>query len=77
MKSAFSYNDNSFKFHFLEKILNSNPYRNAVLPDVTTCPSCKYVELCKEFGMLRPSETGKDMRAEIPYCKRVLDIAAP
>jgi MoaA/NifB/PqqE/SkfB family radical SAM enzyme len=61
----------------IERVLASNEYRTAVAPDETTCPSCGYTKLCKENGMIRPSEWYRDMYPEVPYCKRVLDRAAP
>lgn len=60
----------------IEKVLSSNEYRIAVAPDETTCPSCGYTKLCKENGMIRPSEWYRDMNPEVPFCKRVLDKAS-
>jgi len=60
----------------IEKVLSSNEYRVAVVPDETTCPSCRYSKLCMENGMVRPSKWYRDMYSEVPYCKRVLDRAA-
>jgi hypothetical protein len=59
------------------KVLASDDYRKAVAPDVTICPSCNYTELCREYGVVRPSEWYVDMHPEVPYCKRVLDRVAP
>jgi len=63
----------TYKAGMIQKVLASNGYRKAVLPDETTCPSCKYVEICRENGMIRPSEGYRDMYSEVLYCKRVLD----
>lgn len=60
----------------IEKMLFSKEYRIAVAPDETTCPSCGYTKLCKENGMIRPSEWYRDMYPEVPFCKRVLDKAS-
>lgn len=56
----------------LEKVLNSSKYKNAVSPDESTCPSCKYNEWCVEFGMVRPWEIYRDVAIGVPYCTRVL-----
>lgn len=59
------------------KVLASDEYRNAIAPDEVTCPTCRYHKLCMENSMVRPSEWFRDMHPEVPYCKRVLDRAAP
>jgi MoaA/NifB/PqqE/SkfB family radical SAM enzyme len=66
----------SYKPGMIQKVLASDGYRKAVLPDETTCPSCKYVGLCRENGMVRPSEGYRDMCTKVPYCKRVLERIA-
>jgi len=71
-----NHNFGRYETGMIEKVLSSNEYGVAVAPDETTCPSCGYSRLCKENGMLRPSEWYRDMIKEIPYCKRVLDKAA-
>jgi len=58
------------------KVLASDGYRRTVAPDENTCPSCKYAQLCKENGMVRPSEGYGDLYADTPYCRRVLDRIA-
>jgi MoaA/NifB/PqqE/SkfB family radical SAM enzyme len=60
----------------IQKVLASDAYRNAVAPDETTCPSCRYVELCRQNGMIRPSEGFRDTYNDEPYCKRVLERIA-
>jgi len=60
----------------IEEVLASDRYRAAIAPDKSTCPFCKYFELCRQNGMVRPSEWYRDMHPEVPYCKRVLDITA-
>jgi len=62
-----------YRTGMIRKVLASDAYRKAVMPDETVCPSCKYVELCRENGMIRPSEGHRDIYANVPYCKRVLD----
>lgn len=59
----------------IEKVLASDAYRKAVVPDETICPSCKYIETCRENGLVRPSEYEWDMHHGVPYCRRVLDRA--
>jgi MoaA/NifB/PqqE/SkfB family radical SAM enzyme len=59
----------------IEKVLSSDQYRAAIAPDGSTCLSCKYAELCRENGMVRPSGWYRDMHSEVPYCKRVLNRA--
>ena len=60
----------------IRKVLASDGYRRTVAPDEATCPSCKYAQLCKENGMIRPSEGYRDLNADTPYCRRVLDRIA-
>ncbi len=61
----------------IRKVLASGGYRRAVGPDQATCPSCKYTQLCKENGMVRPAEGYRDLYVDMPYCRRVLDRIAP
>lgn len=60
----------------IRKVLPSDGYRRTVAQDQATCPSCKYAQLCKENGMIRPSKGYGDLYADIPYCRRVLDSIA-
>jgi len=60
----------------IRKVLASDGYRRTVAPDEATCPSCKYAQLCKENGMIRPSEGYRDLDIGKPYCRRVLDRIA-
>jgi MoaA/NifB/PqqE/SkfB family radical SAM enzyme len=62
-----------YKPGMIRKVLTSNTYRRTVGPDEATCPSCKYVQLCKGNGMVRPSEAYRDLYFDTPYCRRVLD----
>jgi MoaA/NifB/PqqE/SkfB family radical SAM enzyme len=57
----------------LRKVLASDGYRRTVAPDSVTCPSCKYVRLCKENGMIRPPKGYGDLYVDAPYCRKVLD----
>jgi hypothetical protein len=65
-----------YEFGMIEKVLASDRYRAAIAPDRSTCPFCNYFEMCRQNGMVRPSEWYRDMLPEVPYCKRVLDITA-
>jgi MoaA/NifB/PqqE/SkfB family radical SAM enzyme len=60
----------------IHKVLASDAYRKAVAPDETICPSCEHFELCRENGMVRPSEGSRRMHTDLPYCVRVLERAA-
>jgi MoaA/NifB/PqqE/SkfB family radical SAM enzyme len=60
----------------IQKVFASDAYRKTVAPDEKTCPSCKYIQLCRENGMIRPSEGFRDTHNDIPYCKRVLERIA-
>lgn len=65
-----------YKSGMIEKVLTSDEYKRAVSPDEATCPSCEYKELCRENGVVRPSESFTKMRSEVPYCRQVLDRIA-
>jgi hypothetical protein len=65
-----------YRTGMIRKVLASDGYRRTVAPDQATCPSCKYAQLCKENGMIRPSQGYGDLYADTPYCKRVLDRVA-
>jgi len=60
----------------IRKVLASCAYRKKVALDETTCPWCKYAQVCRENGMIRPSEAYRDLQADTPYCRRVLDRIA-
>jgi MoaA/NifB/PqqE/SkfB family radical SAM enzyme len=66
-----------YKSGMIEKVLTSDEYKRAVSPDEATCPSCEYKELCKENGVVRPSDSFREMRSEVPYCRQILDRIAP
>ena len=60
----------------IDKVLASDAYRKAVVPDDTICPACKFSDPCRAGGMLRPSEWFMGTPSKLPYCKRVLERAA-
>ena len=62
-----------YKPGMIRKVLASRSYRRDVGLDETKCPSCKYVQLCRENGMVRPSEAYRDLYLDKSYCRRVLD----
>ena len=62
-----------YRAGMIQKVLVSDEYRRTVAPDQVTCPSCKYVQLCKENGMIRPSQGYGDIYADKPYCRSVLE----
>ena len=68
-------NFGKYELGMIENVLASDGYRNAVAPDGKTCPLCKYFELCKESGMVRPSEGFWNTQSDVLYCQKVLDSA--
>jgi MoaA/NifB/PqqE/SkfB family radical SAM enzyme len=56
----------------VKTVLSSDEYRQAVAPDRSICPACRYTDLCRENGMLRPAARHMDLQPEVPYCQRVL-----
>jgi MoaA/NifB/PqqE/SkfB family radical SAM enzyme len=75
MGSSHSSRDRFGKYapSMIQEVLASDDYRKAVGPDETICPSCKYIEACRESGLVRPSQYEWGMNHGAPYCKRVLD----
>jgi MoaA/NifB/PqqE/SkfB family radical SAM enzyme len=65
-----------YRTGMIRKVLASDMYRRTVAPDQIACPSCTYVLLCKENGMIRPSQGYGNLNGDIPYCRRVLDRIA-
>jgi MoaA/NifB/PqqE/SkfB family radical SAM enzyme len=55
------------------EILVSERYRDAVSSNNTICTRCEHHTMCTSHDMNRPSEWFRDMHAEVPYCKRVLE----
>ena len=72
---AHSNRDNFGKYApgMFQKVLSSDEYRHAVAPDSSVCPFCKYTDLCRENGMLRPAAQHMDLQPAVAYCKRILD----
>ena len=72
-------NRNSFGRYrpgMIRKVLASHEYRKTVAPDEATCPSCEYAHVCKENGMVRPSQGYGDLYVDTPFCRQVLDRIA-
>jgi MoaA/NifB/PqqE/SkfB family radical SAM enzyme len=65
-----------YKPGILTEVINSDDYFCAVSQDRIICGNCTYSRLCRQEGMLRPSEWYRDMFPEVPYCKRVLTKAS-
>jgi len=65
-----------YRTGMIRKVLASDMYRRAVAPDQLVCPFCTYVQLCRENGMIRPSQGYGALDGDIPYCRRVLDRIA-
>jgi MoaA/NifB/PqqE/SkfB family radical SAM enzyme len=60
----------------IQQVLGSDAYQAAVAPDEFTCPTCRHKDVCRENGMVRPSEYYRDKNPFVPYCQRVLQRVA-
>jgi MoaA/NifB/PqqE/SkfB family radical SAM enzyme len=60
----------------LEKVLDSDVYRDAIASHNVNCAACRYQKVCLENDMRQPSEGFRSMYRGVPYCKQVLDRAA-
>ena len=60
----------------LSEIINRSDYCLAVSQDRLICGDCVYYGFCRMEGMVRPSESCRDMIPEVPYCRRVLAKAS-
>jgi len=65
-----------YKSGIIGRILASKAYQAEVAPDKQTCPACRFENVCRENGMLRPSEYFRDKNPDVPYCQRVLQNVA-
>lgn len=61
----------------IAKVLASDEYRKASGPDDEGCAGCAYLALCRENGMVRPSEWFRSMGAQGRFCREVLALAVP
>jgi MoaA/NifB/PqqE/SkfB family radical SAM enzyme len=59
----------------LGAIMGSAQYRAAVGPDDRACAGCGFMALCREHGMLRPSEWFRSADGSGVFCKEVLALA--
>jgi MoaA/NifB/PqqE/SkfB family radical SAM enzyme len=66
-------NFGKYKQGMIRKVLASEAYRRTVGPDQDTCPRCKYVQLCRENGMIRPLQGYGDFNNNSSFCKQALD----
>lgn len=60
----------------IQKALTSNKYRTSVMQNETVCPCCNYHRICRDSGMLQPSELNDGFGQNELYCRRVLDAIA-
>lgn len=70
-------NRNSFgryRTGMIRKVLDSESYQRMVGPDQTTCPSCSYLRICEENGMIRPLEGYGNSEPDKPFCMSVLEM---
>lgn len=61
----------------IAKVLAGDRYRDAVAPDDSLCSTCRFVDECRNAGMMRPAIGTSDMGSGEPYCQRVLAGIAP
>jgi len=61
----------------LERVLASVDYQKAVGPDDGACGGCRFMALCRENGMLRPSEWFRSMGGAGQFCRDVMALAVP
>lgn len=53
------------------KAIHSSPeYFAAISADDQACAGCEYFGDCRQGGLLRPSESHRDMHEQIPFCIR-------
>jgi MoaA/NifB/PqqE/SkfB family radical SAM enzyme len=67
-----SYGDGSLK-----RVLSSIEYQKAVGPDDDACYGCRFMALCRENGMVRPSEWFRSMGRPGQFCRDVMALAVP
>lgn len=62
----------------LSAVLESEDYATATGPDDAACSPCRHFALCRENGMIRPSEWFRDSgEGGEPFCKRVMGAVTP
>lgn len=61
----------------IQNVLASEAYRKSTDPDRTICFSCKYIDRCRENGLLQPSEYEWKIKTVEPYCRLVLNRIMP
>ena len=62
----------SYEPGMLSRVLESAEYRIATGPDDEACGPCRHFGICRENGMIRPSEWFRDREDGEPFCKRVM-----
>lgn len=58
----------------IQKVLASDAYQEAVGPDETVCRSCKHFEVCRENGMVRPSEGSRRDQGSPFRCMMMINM---
>jgi MoaA/NifB/PqqE/SkfB family radical SAM enzyme len=58
----------------IQEALSSDAYRRAVRPDESICPSCRHVDVCKSYRVVRPSDRNVAPFREEPFCRAVMDV---
>jgi MoaA/NifB/PqqE/SkfB family radical SAM enzyme len=58
-------------------VLASGEYRKAAGPDDDACAGCRFLSLCRDNGMVRPSEWFRSMGRPGEFCREVLALAVP
>ncbi len=61
----------------LGKVLASEEYQGAVGPDDAACGGCPFLAICREHGMMRPSEWFRSMGRPGQFCRDVMSLAVP
>ncbi len=67
----------SYETGMLGKVLGSGEYQRAVGPDDAACGGCRFMAICREHGMMRPSEWFRSMGRPGQFCRDVLSLAVP
>ncbi|HPC42650.1 MAG TPA: radical SAM protein [Spirochaetota bacterium] len=60
----------------LGRVLGSDDYGKAVGPDDAACGGCRFMAVCREHGMARPSEWFRSMGRPGQFCRDVMSLAA-
>lgn len=61
----------------MEEVLASAEYEAASGPDDRACGNCRFLKLCRDNGMVRPSEWFRSMGKAGTFCREVLALIVP